>query len=72
MNNLKKYLGFVWIIIACLAAYFCISTIGIPKVTSESQDDQVFGIIVTFILTPIISGGMFTFGLYSIQNEYKD
>ncbi len=72
MEALKKILGIVWILLALVVAYFCIVEFGIPKLTSGSQDDLVFGIIILFILTPIIVFGMALFGYYAVQGEYND
>jgi hypothetical protein len=72
MNVLKKILGVVWLLLAVLAAYFCIVEFGIPKFTTGSQDDLVFGIIILFILTPLIVIGLAIFGIYAIKGEYDD
>ena len=72
MEAFKKILGIVWIALALVVAYFCIVEFGIPKITSGSQDDLVFGIIILFVLTPIISLGMALFGYYALQGEYND
>nr|WP_317197139.1 hypothetical protein [Empedobacter stercoris] len=45
---------------------------GIPKLTSGSQDDLVFGIIILFVLTPIIVFGMALFGYYALIGEYSE
>lgn len=71
MNGLKKYLGFVWILLAIAIAYFNITELGLPKLQSGKQEDLVFGIINLFILTPIVVGGLSVFGYYSIKNEYR-
>ncbi|MVZ61629.1 DUF6814 family protein [Sphingobacterium humi] len=70
MESLKKILGIVWIILALLAAYFCIAKFGLPKILSGHQEDVVFGIIILFILTPIISCGLAFFGFYALTGEY--
>ncbi len=70
MNILKRVLGIVWLALALAAAYFCIFTFGVPKITSGKQDDLVFGIVILFVLTPIIVGGLFTFGRYALMGEY--
>ncbi|WP_312343709.1 DUF6814 family protein [Chryseobacterium binzhouense] len=72
MNGLKKILGIVWIIIALAVAYLGITVMGVPKITSGKQEDLVFGIIILFILVPIVSGGMAIFGYYSLTGEYSD
>lgn len=70
MNQLRKYLGIVWILLSLAAAYFCIFVFGLPKITSGKQEDLVFGIVILFVLTPIIVGGLFTFGRYALMGEY--
>ena len=44
-----------------------INHLGIPKLTSGKQDDLVFGIIICFILLPIVVGGLLVFGKYALQ-----
>lgn len=72
MEILKKILGIVWIALSLVVAYFCIMEFGIPKLSSGSQDDLVFGIIILFILTPIIVLGMALFGFYALVGEYSE
>lgn len=72
MDGLKKILGIVWILIALVVAYFGITVMGIPKLISGKQEDLVFGIIILFVLVPIVSGGMAIFGYYSLIGEYSD
>lgn len=72
METLKKFLGIVWLALAAALAYLFIFVLGIPKVTSNSQNDLVFGIIILAILTPIIVIGMVLFGYYALTGEYND
>lgn len=72
MNGLKKFLGIVWLALAAALAYLFIFILGIPKITSGSQDDLVFGIIILVVLTPIIVIGMALFGYYALIGEYDD
>lgn len=72
MDGIRKILGIVWILLALGAAYFCIFIMGVPKLTSGKQDDLVFGIVILFVLTPIIVGGLFTFGYYALAGEYSN
>ena len=72
MKNIKRVLGIVWIFLAILTAYFCIVDFGLPKLQTGSQEDLVFGIIIVFILTPIISLGLGLFGFYALNGEYDD
>jgi hypothetical protein len=71
LNTLRKYLGIVWLLLAIVIAYYGIVILGIPKLQSGKQEDLVFGIIIVFILLPIIVGGLIIFGKYSLQGEYN-
>ncbi|MGE8243446.1 MAG: DUF6814 family protein [Sphingobacterium sp.] len=46
MNNLKKLLGIVWILLAIYTAYFSIFELALPKISTGHQEDLVFGIII--------------------------
>lgn len=70
MKQIRRIAGVLWILLALAAAYECIGVFGIPKLTSGKQEDLVFGIIILFVLTPIIVGGFFTFGYYALKGEY--
>ena len=72
MNTLKKYLGIIWIALGLVVVYFGLTVLGIPKLLSGKQEDLVFGIIICFILLPVIAGGLFIFGKYSMQGEYDE
>ncbi len=72
MNALKRYLGIAWLALAALTGYFGLFSLGIPKLISGKTDDLVFGIIIVFVLMPIIVGGLIRFGLYALQGEYDD
>ncbi|MEP6806217.1 MAG: DUF6814 family protein [Flavobacterium sp.] len=71
MNTVKQILGVLWIILAVAAAYFCVFEFGLPKLLSDKQDDLVFGIIILFILTPLIVLGLGTFGYFAVLGEYN-
>lgn len=71
MDSIKKIAGVFWLLLAAAAAYFCIFIFGIPKLGSGKQEDLVFGIIILFILTPIIVGGLAIFGYYAVTGEYS-
>ncbi|MBF4492080.1 MULTISPECIES: DUF6814 family protein [unclassified Flavobacterium] len=72
MNTIKKILGVLWIILSIAAAYFCVFEFGLPKFLSDQQDDLVFGVIILFILTPLIVLGLGTFGYFSVIGEYNN
>ncbi|OAZ03997.1 DUF6814 family protein [Flavobacterium succinicans] len=71
MNALKKYLGIVWIALAVAVAYYSFDIFG-ERLSSGKQEDLVFGIIIFFILLPMIFAGLTIFGWYAITNEYED
>jgi len=70
MNQIKRFAGVVWLALALAAAYACIAIFGLPKLASGKQEDLVFGIIILFVLTPIIVGGLATFGYFAVRGEY--
>lgn len=70
MNQIKRVLGLVWMAFAIAAAYFCIYEFGLPKLASGKQDDLVFGIIILFVLTPLIVFGLGTFGFCALMGDY--
>ena len=72
MKALKRILGALWMALAAAAAYFCIFIFGLPKFGTGKQEDLVFGIIILFILTPLIVLGLGTFGYYAVKGEYDD
>ncbi len=71
MNAIKKYLGAGWIALALAIAFYSIEIFG-GKLTSGKQDDLVFGIIIFFILLPMIVTGLIIFGWYALTNEYTE
>jgi hypothetical protein len=70
MNTIKQALGIIWVILAVSAA--CVFEFGLPKLLSDKQDDLVFGIIILFILTPLIVLGLGTFGYFAVIGEYNN
>jgi len=71
MDTIKRILGIVWLLLAIAAAYFCVFVFGLPKFSSGKQEDLVFGIIILFILTPLIVIGLGIFGYYAVKGEYN-
>jgi len=71
MNTVRKIFGVLWILFAIVCAYFLI-TFGIPKLVSGTQEGVVFGIIILFILMPLIVAGLGVFGYYSVIGEYDE
>jgi uncharacterized membrane protein len=72
MDKIKRLLGIVWLALAAAAAYFCIFIFGLPKFETGKQEDLVFGIIILFVLNPLVVFGLAKFGLYSLRGEYDE
>lgn len=72
MNSLRKILGLLWILLGLAGGYFLIVVQAIPLFAKGNTESLVPAIIYSFILAPIITGGMFIFGLYALQNEYQN
>lgn len=70
MKSIKKYAGIIWILTGLAAAYYNVMVMGLPRIMSGKQDDLVFGLINIILLTPIIAGGLITFGYYALKGEY--
>ncbi len=72
MNAIKKILGLVWIGLGLAAGYYLLVNQAIPKFESGKPEDLIPAIIYTFVLAPIIVGGLGIFGYYSLTGEYGD
>ena len=70
MNAVKRIAGVIWILVGLAAGYYLIINQAIPKFKSHESVDMIPAIIYTFILTPIIVGGLVIFGIYSLKGEY--
>lgn len=71
MDAIKKIFGIVWMLLGIATAYFLVD-FGYPRLMSGTQDGIVFGIIILFVLMPLITLGLIFFGYYALQNEYSD
>jgi len=72
MNAVRKFMGIVWMALGVYAGYFMLTVLGLPKLNSGKQDDLVFGIIIVFILLPLIVGGLLRFGSYALMGEFDE
>lgn len=72
LNQVKKLLGGVWMLLGIAAAYFGIFELGIPKLTSGRPDDLIFGVIAMLIITPVAAIGLFLFGRCAWMGGYED
>lgn len=70
MNNLKRALGMLWILIGLVAGYYLLISQAIPFFTSHKSEDLVPAIIYAFVLAPIVAGGLIVFGWFALKGEY--
>lgn len=70
MNQLKKIMGFVWMIIAPAIIFFLISG-AVNNIGNGSKDinKPIPWVIIITIFTPI-AVGLMIFGYYAIKGEY--
>lgn len=70
MNNLKRYLGIIWLLLAPAVIFFLVNgaVTHIGKGTKEINNPVIW-IIIIAIFTPIAIG-LFIFGLYALRGEY--
>ncbi len=71
-NKVKRYAGLLWLILGIAAAYFGVFKFGLPKVNSANHEDFIFGIIITFLITPLATTGLLLFGKYALSGEYDE
>jgi len=69
MKAIHKILGFVWILLSILIAYYILSTSVNEISAGVPEDASIFWPIIIFIFLPILVG-LALFGYYSIKGEY--
>jgi hypothetical protein len=71
MNNIKKALGIVWLLLAPVFIYFLVSGAieNIDPAGTKEINNPVIWVIIITIFTPIAIGLMI-FGWYAVKGEY--
>jgi ABC-type transport system involved in cytochrome c biogenesis permease component len=73
MNDIKKYLGIIWMLLApAIVGFLCwqaFEKIG-AATTATKSNVTLQWIIILVIFLPICIG-LFIFGYYALQNEYE-
>lgn len=72
LNPIRKWLGLFWIMMAIILLWYGLFEAGIPKISSGKQEDVVFGMIISIIITPVAACSLFFFGKYALEDAYKD
>jgi hypothetical protein len=71
MNHVRAYAGILWIALGLLAGWYLVAEQALPKFRSGAGEDLIPAIIYTFILAPIITGGLLAFGYLALKREYE-
>jgi Family of unknown function (DUF6814) len=72
MNEIKKILGIIWMLLAVVAAYFIIHAAAL-NIKPEGKLDinkPLPWIIIIIVFLPVATG-LFLFGYYSLKGEYS-
>jgi uncharacterized membrane protein len=70
MNQVKRYLGVIWIVIGLGAVYYLLKEQAFPKFEKGGAENTIPAIIYTFVLAPLILGALIIFGRYCLNGEY--
>lgn len=71
MNQLRKYLGIVWLLIGIsLALFLLYKALTVLGSTAVHPEDYVFWLVIIAIFIPIIIG-FILFGYYAFKGEYS-
>jgi hypothetical protein len=69
MNQVKKILGLVWMILAPLVVFYLIKTASAQIAAKPTIDTKIQWGVFVFIFIPI-AVGLLIFGYYAWNNEY--
>ena len=69
MNQLKRILGIVWIVIAPVAIYYLISK-GVQQMEEKPDIDTKIQWLVFIIVFIPIAIGLILFGVFALKGEY--
>lgn len=71
MNALKKYLGWVWLLLGPLAVFYLIKTAAHEIAAKPVIDTKIQWAVFIIVFIPIAIGLMI-FGYYAVKGEYTD
>jgi hypothetical protein len=69
MNNLKRWLGIVWILLGPVAIFFLIKTAADEIAKKPVLDTKIQWAVFVIVFIPIAIG-MIIFGYYALKGEY--
>ena len=69
MNNIKRWLGIVWLLLGPVAIYFLIKTAAHEIAKKPVLDTKIQWAVFVIVFIPIAIG-MIIFGYYAFKGEY--
>ena len=71
MNNIKKIVGLLCVIIGILAEYLLITAITSGSLVKNEEENKIFALTVIPVSIPVVLGGLVLFGYYALRGEYN-
>jgi len=69
MNNIKRFAGVIWMLLAAFGVYLMVHQAGVEFGKNPSLDTRIFWYTIIPIFTPIMLG-LVLFGYYCLKGEY--
>jgi hypothetical protein len=69
MNKIKRFAGFVWMVLAAFGVYLMLHQAGVEFEKNPALDTRIFWYTIIPIFTPIMFG-LVLFGYYCLKGEY--
>ena len=70
MNNIKRYLGLIWILLGPLSAAYLVKTAIVEISTKPETNTIIQWLVITGVFLPI-AAGLVLFGYYAFRGEYS-
>jgi ABC-type transport system involved in cytochrome c biogenesis permease component len=70
MNNIKKIIGLVCIVVGGVAEYFLITAITSGSLVKNPEENKIFAMTVIPVSIPVLFGGLLLFGYFALKGEY--
>ena len=70
MNNIKKLIGLLCIVLGLFAEYYLITAITSGSLVKNPEENLIFALTVIPVSIPVILGGLVLFGYYAFKGEY--
>ncbi len=70
MNNIKKIIGLLCIVLGLFSEYYLITAITSGSLVKNPEENLIFALTVIPVSIPVILGGLVLFGYYALKGEY--